>query len=177
MKKIVSYKRMIDQHAEESTNSNRNSFSLWNGRKGKILNSWFVYALCVSSDPHTDNSVLTESADWWKAGCRGKIYLHHLFFTVNLCQSAVARVRIRAYASCKKSLYCDLISFADSSMLVCTAGLYEGCNTFFSMSFSSCLLTEQLILIYKSMSKNQSLGEQAALQSFCDQLCMYNINS
>jgi len=116
MKKIVSYKRMIDQHAEESTNSNRNSFSLWNGRKGKILNSWFVYALCVSSDPHTDNSVLTESADWWKAGCRGKIYLHHLFFTVNLClcQSAVARVRIRAYASCKKSLYCDLISFADS---------------------------------------------------------------
>ena len=36
----------------------------------------------LSQDPHTGNSALTPNADWWKADCGGKIYLHYQVFDI-----------------------------------------------------------------------------------------------
>ena len=37
----------------------------------------------LNPDPHTGNSVLTQSADLWKVGCGSKIYLFHRPFFTN----------------------------------------------------------------------------------------------
>ena len=70
------------------------------------------------------------------------------------------------YASCKH-LFCGLISFVDSVNDCVYNRSQKDCNTFFSMGFGMQLTHRMIVLIYRSMNKYQSFGEQTTSVASC----------